>query len=96
MMDREIWRVNSMDWDREFIYAYYIHCFAHELQLVVVAVVQKHFAVENFFDKLVLLLNVVGLLVWGRIWFEKIFRKNIDQRTKKGEIKTWKRLNQEV
>nr|GEV15886.1 hypothetical protein [Tanacetum cinerariifolium] len=39
--------------------AYYVHCFAHQLQLVVVAVVRKHLGVVDFFDKLTLVMNVV-------------------------------------
>ena len=34
---------------RECSSAYYVHCFAHQLQLVVVAVAQKHFEVGDFF-----------------------------------------------
>ncbi|KAL9682817.1 hypothetical protein QQ045_014626 [Rhodiola kirilowii] len=30
--------------------AYYVHCFAHQLQLVVVAISKKHFEVGDFFD----------------------------------------------
>nr|XP_043615991.1 zinc finger MYM-type protein 1-like [Erigeron canadensis] len=39
--------------------AYYVHCFAHQLQLVVVAVARNHLGVVNFFDKLSTLMNVV-------------------------------------
>ncbi|GKF66404.1 zinc finger MYM-type protein 1-like protein, partial [Tanacetum coccineum] len=39
--------------------AYYVHCFAHQLQLVVVAVARKHLGVVDFFDKLSLVTNVV-------------------------------------
>ena len=45
---------------RECSSAYYVYCFAHQLQLVVVAVAQKHFEVGDFFDKIDVLLNVVG------------------------------------
>ncbi|XP_056863959.1 uncharacterized protein LOC130511125 [Raphanus sativus] len=45
---------------RECSSAYYVHCFAHQLQLVVVAVAHKHFEVGDFFDKIDVLLNVVG------------------------------------
>ena len=34
---------------RENNSAYYVHCFAHQLQLVVVAVAKKHFEVSDFF-----------------------------------------------
>jgi hypothetical protein len=33
---------------RENNSAYYIHCFAHQLQLVIVAVVKKHGGVSEF------------------------------------------------
>uniref|UniRef100_A0A0D3CGD6 TTF-type domain-containing protein n=1 Tax=Brassica oleracea var. oleracea TaxID=109376 RepID=A0A0D3CGD6_BRAOL len=45
---------------RENTSAYCVHCFAHQLQLVVVAVAKKHFEVGGFFDMISLLLNVVG------------------------------------
>ena len=40
--------------------AYYIHCFAHQLQLFIVAVAKKNDNVHDFFDMISLLLNVVG------------------------------------
>ncbi|XP_024990565.1 zinc finger MYM-type protein 1-like [Cynara cardunculus var. scolymus] len=43
------------------ISAYYIHCFAHQLQLVVVAVVNKHDGVENLFNILRMVINVVNV-----------------------------------
>ena len=45
---------------RESSTAYYVHCFAHQLQLVVVAVVRKHKGVSNLFSMISSLLNVVG------------------------------------
>ncbi|ESQ29576.1 hypothetical protein EUTSA_v10023867mg, partial [Eutrema salsugineum] len=45
---------------RENNFAYYVHCFAHQLQLVVITIAQKHFEVGDFFDMIVVLLNVVG------------------------------------
>ena len=45
---------------REWCSTYYVHCFAHQLQLVVVAVAQKHVEVGYFFDKIDVLINVVG------------------------------------
>ncbi|KAK4720882.1 hypothetical protein R3W88_011115 [Solanum pinnatisectum] len=40
--------------------AYYIHCFAHQLQLTLVAIAKKHLDVEDFFDHVSNVLNVVG------------------------------------
>ncbi|EEE56970.1 hypothetical protein OsJ_06689 [Oryza sativa Japonica Group] len=34
---------------RENSSAYYVHCFAHQLQLVVVTIVKKHKGIGNFF-----------------------------------------------
>ncbi len=34
---------------RENSSAYYVHCFAHQLQLVVVTIVKKHKGIRNFF-----------------------------------------------
>ncbi|RIA04130.1 hypothetical protein BRARA_K01668 [Brassica rapa] len=45
---------------RENNSAYYVHCFAHQLQLVVVAVAKKIFDIADFFDMVSTLLNVVG------------------------------------
>jgi hypothetical protein len=40
--------------------AYYVHCFAHQLQLVIVAVVKKNGDIADFFYMISVLFNVVG------------------------------------
>ncbi|XP_057803145.1 uncharacterized protein LOC131018439 [Salvia miltiorrhiza] len=40
-------------------YAYYIHCFAHRLQLILVATSQKVIPIEHFFSQLLIIINVV-------------------------------------
>jgi hypothetical protein len=45
---------------RENSLAYYIHCFAHQLQLVIVVVAKKNDDASDFFDMVSLLLNVAG------------------------------------
>ncbi|XP_057461834.1 uncharacterized protein LOC130752063 [Actinidia eriantha] len=40
--------------------SYYVHCFAHQLQLVLVAVTKKHYDVLWFFNLISNVLNVVG------------------------------------
>ncbi|KAH9801959.1 TTF-type domain-containing protein [Citrus sinensis] len=40
--------------------AYYIHCFAHQLQLAIVAVAKKHDQVNSFFNIVANVVNVVG------------------------------------
>ena len=56
------------------------------------AVAQKHFGVGDFFDKLVALLNVVGASCKRKDMVREDFRKKIEERTKKGKIKTKKRI----
>ncbi|KAF8075442.1 hypothetical protein N665_1093s0003 [Sinapis alba] len=81
---------------RECSSAYYVHCFAHQLQLVVVAVAQKHFGVGDFFDKIAVLLNVVGASCKRKDMVREDYRNKVEEKTKKGEIKTGKGLNQEI
>ncbi|KAM3321572.1 hypothetical protein P3S67_002723 [Capsicum chacoense] len=45
---------------KDSLSAYYIHCFAHQLQLTLVAIAKKHLKVEDFFDHVTNVLNVVG------------------------------------
>jgi len=45
---------------RENSSAYYVHCFAHQLQLVLVAIVRKHKGVSEFFTMVSMLLNVMS------------------------------------
>ena len=40
--------------------AFYIHCFAHQLQLALVAVAKKHTQIALFFSSIASLVNVVG------------------------------------
>ncbi|XP_058003680.1 uncharacterized protein LOC131180087 [Hevea brasiliensis] len=40
--------------------AYYIHCFAHQLQLTLVAVAKKHSSIGSFFNTVTHLVNVIG------------------------------------
>ncbi|XP_023760010.2 uncharacterized protein LOC111908413 [Lactuca sativa] len=43
----------------ENISAYYIHCFAHQLQLGVMTVTKKHDDVEEFFEKLAMVVTII-------------------------------------
>jgi len=81
---------------RENSSAYYIHCFAHQLQLVVVAVAKKQFEVGDFFDMISALLNVVGASCKGKDRIREEYLKEIEEGINQGEIKTGKGLNQEL
>jgi hypothetical protein len=40
--------------------AYYVHCFAHQLQLVLVAMAKNHNKIATFFNFVAILVNVAG------------------------------------
>jgi hypothetical protein len=47
---------------RENSSTYFVHCFVHQLQLVIVAIVRKHKGISDFLTKISILLDaVVGL-----------------------------------
>ncbi|KAL1225040.1 hypothetical protein V5N11_002819 [Cardamine amara subsp. amara] len=81
---------------RESRSAYYVHCFAHQLQLVVVAVAKKHFEVGDFFDKVSVLVNVSIASCKRKDMMREIQRDEIEKGISNGEIKTGKGLNQEA
>ncbi|XP_019087365.1 PREDICTED: zinc finger MYM-type protein 1-like [Camelina sativa] len=76
--------------------AYYVHCFAHQLQLVVMAVAKKHFEVGEFFDMISVLLNVVGASCKIKDMIRENYRKIVEEGINNGEIKTGTGLNQEI
>ena len=75
---------------REYSSACYVHCFAHLAQLVVVAVAQKNFKVEDFFDKIDVLLIVVGASCKRKDKIREDQRKIIEEGVREGKIKTGK------
>ncbi|XP_022873564.1 zinc finger MYM-type protein 1-like [Olea europaea var. sylvestris] len=76
--------------------AYYIHCFAHQLQLALVAVAQKHPKIETFFTTVHRLVNIVG----GSAKRSDLIRENqrlkILESLSIGEISSERGLNQEI
>ena len=80
---------------RENSSAYYVHCFAHQLQLVVVAVAKKHFDIADFFDMISTLLNVVGASCKRQDKFREIQREELEKQISSGEVKTGTGQNQE-
>ena len=80
---------------RESSSAYYVHCFAHQLQLVVVAVVRKHKGISNFFTMISTLLNVVGGPSKRRDMIREINYEQICKALGCGMLQTGTGLNQE-
>ncbi|KAI3746066.1 hypothetical protein L6452_08485 [Arctium lappa] len=76
--------------------AFYIHCFAHQLQLVVVAVAKKHDGVKDFFDLLALVVTVVNSSCKRKDMLRESHKDRIQEEIGNEEIVTGKGLNQEI
>ncbi|XP_057518206.1 uncharacterized protein LOC130799115 [Amaranthus tricolor] len=75
--------------------AYYIHCFAHQLQLTLVAVAKKNVNCTWLVDVLANLLNVVGASCKRRDLIRKHQAQVVAQALEVGEIESGSGLNQE-
>ncbi|XP_016496605.2 uncharacterized protein LOC107815518 [Nicotiana tabacum] len=75
--------------------AYYIHCFAHQLQLTLVAMSKKHLDVEDFFCHVTNVLNVIGVSFKRRDLLRHLQAEKLEQLLESGEIHTGRGLNQE-
>jgi hypothetical protein len=73
---------------------YYVHCFAHQLQLVVVAVVRKNREISKFFSWISTLLNVVDGLVIRRDMIRDINLEEVSKALGCGLLQTGAGLNQ--
>jgi hypothetical protein len=80
---------------RENSSAYYVHCFAHQLQLVLVAIVTKHKGVSELFNKISMLLNVVGGSSKRRDMIRDINLEEISKPLGCGQLEMGTGLNQE-
>jgi hypothetical protein len=45
----------------EFSYAYYVHCMAHQLQLILIATSREVREVYNFFQDVIFIINIVSV-----------------------------------
>ncbi|XP_066317487.1 uncharacterized protein [Miscanthus floridulus] len=75
--------------------AYYVHCFAHQLQLVLVATARKHKGVSEFFTMISMLLNVVGGSSKRRDMIRDINLEEMSKALGYGQLQTGTKLNQE-
>uniref|UniRef100_A0A0D2ZSH1 DUF4371 domain-containing protein n=1 Tax=Brassica oleracea var. oleracea TaxID=109376 RepID=A0A0D2ZSH1_BRAOL len=76
--------------------AYYVHCFAHQLQLVVMVVAKKIFEIDDFFDMVSMLLNVVGASCKRKDKVRENYRDEINVGIASGDINIEKGQNQEI
>nr|XP_009612353.1 uncharacterized protein LOC104105691 [Nicotiana tomentosiformis] len=75
--------------------AYSVHCFAHQLQLTLVAVAKKHKEVETFFAIVTNVLNVIGVSFKCRDQLREHQAELLEQLLESGEVQSGKGLNQE-
>ena len=76
--------------------AYYIHCFAHQLQLVLIAVAKGNTDCVSFFDQVSLLLNIVGVSCKRHDMIRNARLESIRKALDCGELETGSGLNQEM
>ena len=77
-------------------YAFYVHCFAHQLQLTLVAVAENHSKIFTFFETIAILSNVVRASCKRRDILREKQVENVIQGICLGEILTERGLNQET
>jgi hypothetical protein len=75
---------------------YYIHCFAHQLQLVLVVVAKGNNDCVWFFDQVALLLNIVGVSCKRHGMLRDARLENLMKSLECGELETGRGLNQEM
>ncbi|CAN1291985.1 Zinc finger MYM-type protein 1 [Linum perenne] len=76
--------------------AHYVHCFAHQLQLTLVAVAKNHYEVSYFFNSVSQLINVVGSSCKRQDSIKEHQAVKVAAALANGELETGRRLNQEV
>lgn len=75
--------------------AHYVHCFAHQLQLVIVAVAKNHDGVHDFFEQISLVVNVVCASCKRKDMIRENYRERVQKAIGNGELETGRGLNQE-
>lgn len=76
--------------------AYYIHCFAHQLQLVLIAVAKVDDGCVWFFSQVSRLLNIIGVSCKHHDMLRDVRAQKIKEALELGEIESGTGLNQEM
>ncbi|KAJ9557938.1 hypothetical protein OSB04_012552 [Centaurea solstitialis] len=76
--------------------AHYVHCFAHQVQLVVVAVAKNHDGAHDFFEHLALVVNVVCASCKRKDMIRDSYKERVQAEISNGETETGRGLNQEL
>ncbi|KAK9992476.1 hypothetical protein SO802_027461, partial [Lithocarpus litseifolius] len=74
----------------------YVHCFAHQLQLTLVAVAKNHIQIATFFNLVAKVFNIVGASCKRRDIFREKHSVEVIEALKNNEISTSRGLNQEM
>ncbi|KAF8396511.1 hypothetical protein HHK36_018134 [Tetracentron sinense] len=81
---------------KENEYAFYVHCFAHQLQLALIAVAKKHNRVGLFFTLVSNVVNVVGASCKRRDILREKQADKVIEALSSGELSSGQGLNQET
>ena len=76
--------------------AFYVHCFAHQLQLALVAVAKKHDIVGAFFTSIAKVVNIVGASSKRRDILREKQALKVIKALEVGELPSGRGLNQEL
>ncbi|XP_052111539.1 uncharacterized protein LOC127742852 [Arachis duranensis] len=81
---------------KENAYAFYVHCFAHQLQLALVTVIRKQVEIALLFNLLTNLCNIVGTLCKQRDMLRDSQMTKTTEALQCGEVVSGCGLNQEI
>ncbi|KAL4600720.1 hypothetical protein ACB092_11G218600 [Castanea dentata] len=76
--------------------AFYVHCFAHQLQLTLVAVANKHTDIAEFFSLVSKIVAIVGASCKRREFLQNAQLAKITEALNLGELESGQGLNQET
>jgi uncharacterized membrane protein len=74
--------------------AYYVHCFAHQLQLTLIVVAKNHIQIATFFSLVNSIFNVVGATCKRRDILNEKQTAEVVEALQNNEISTSRGLNQ--
>ncbi|KDO66460.1 hypothetical protein CISIN_1g0088141mg, partial [Citrus sinensis] len=77
-------------------YAYFIYCFAHQLQLALISVAKNHEEVNSLFNLVTMFVNVVGASAKRRDVLQEKHAEAVIKALDDGELSSGRGLNQEV
>ncbi|PKU70754.1 hypothetical protein MA16_Dca012507 [Dendrobium catenatum] len=76
--------------------AYYVPCFAYQLQLALVVVAKNHVQIASFFNNVTCLLNIIGSSSKRRDMLREKYYDKIIEQLESGGVSKGRGLNQEI